>query len=160
MSTQTLLLISRNDILEVAEGQDATRLFRLLAWLTRNGYHLLATAAMPDPSDSRERWLKGGGDASLFGKESIRSKIDEAGGTLDGVYYVPRSFISQNRNRINSLQDMMQRYSATPQSTYLYSSSKKWAETARQLGINSTCLKKSRHLVDELTRLQKNTGTA
>jgi hypothetical protein len=155
MSAQTLLMISRNDILEVADGPDSKKLFRLLAWLTRNGYHLLATAAMPDHGDSRERWLKGGGDASLVGPESIRSRIDEAGGTLDGVYYVPRSFLTQNRNRINSLDDMMQRYAASPESTFLFSTSRKWAAAAKQLGIGATCLEKPSQLITELTNLKQ-----
>lgn len=156
MSAQVLLLISRNDILEVSEGPDSKKLFRLLAWLTRHGYHLLATAAMPDPSNSRERWLKGGGDPSLFGPGSIRSKINEAGGTLDGVYYVPRSFITQNRNRIKSLDDMMRRYSTSPRETYLLSSSRKWAEAASQLEINATYLEEPRQLIDELTKIRQN----
>lgn len=155
MSAQALLLISRNDILEVSEGPESKKLFRLLAWLTRHGFHLMATAAMPDPSNSRERWLKGGGDPSLFGQGSIRSKLDEAGGTLDGVYYVPRSFISQNRNRIKSLDDMMKRYAASPQITYLYSSSRKWAQAAEQLDIHSTCLDKPRQLIKELGKLKQ-----
>lgn len=149
------MLISRNDILEVSEGQESRKLFRLLAWLTRHGFHLMATAAMPDPNNSRERWLKSGGDPSLFGAESIRSKLDAAGGTLDGVYYVPKSFITQNRNRIRSLGDLMQRYAVSPEITYLYSSSRKWAKAAEQLNIRSTCLEESGQLIDELARLKK-----
>ena len=154
MGTQALLLISRNDILEVADGPDAKELFRLLAWLTRHGFHLLATASMPNPVDSREQWLKGGGDASLVGPESIRSRIDEAGGTLDGVYYVPRSLLAQQRNRIESLQDMMQRYGVKPAATYLFSSSRKWAETARELDIQATCLDQPSQLTRELQALR------
>ena len=155
MSAQALLLISRNDILEVSEGPESRKLFQLLSWLTRNGFHLMATAAMPDPNNSRERWLKGGGDPSLFGPGSIRSKLDEAGGTLDGVYYVPRSFIAQNRNRIRSLDDVMKRYAVSPQITYLYSSSRKWAEAAEKLDIRSVCLAKPRKLIEELARLKQ-----
>ncbi|HKJ16587.1 MAG TPA: hypothetical protein VJ984_04495 [Xanthomonadales bacterium] len=155
MSEQTLLMISRDDILAVADGPQSKDLFRLLAWLTRNDFHLLATATMPDHSNSRERWLKGGGDADLFGPDSIRSRIDEAGGTLDGVYYVPRSLLSQNKNRINSLGDMMQRYKASPNTCYLFSSSRKWAQAALQLGIQATALDKSRQLIAELTALKE-----
>lgn len=155
MASQLLLMISRNDILEVAEGPDQKELFRLLAWLTRHGFHLLATAPMPDQGNSRERWLKGGGDASLVGPESIRSKIDEAGGTLDGVYYVPRSLLTQHRNRINSLKDMMQRYAVAPDSSYLLSSSKKWVEAALELEIRAKYLNDSCELIPELTGLKE-----
>ena len=158
MSTQTLLMISRNDILAVADGPDAKELFRLLAWLTRHGFHLLTTAPMPDHGDSRERWLKGGGDASLVGPESIRSRIDEAGGTLDGVYYVPRSLLTQNRNRLNSLRDMLQRYVTSSQSTYLISSSRKWAEAALELDIRAICLDESSQLIAELAALKQLTS--
>ena len=154
MSSQILLMISRNDILEVAEGPRQKELFRLLAWLTRHGFHLLATASMPDHGDSRERWLKGGGDASLVGPESIRSRIDEAGGTLDGVYYVPRSLLTQNRNRVESLRDMMQRYAVSPESTYLLSSSKKWVDAALGLEIRATYLNDAAQLIAELIQLK------
>ena len=159
MSAQSLLLVSRNDILEVSKGAESKKLFRLLSWLTRHGFHLLATAAMPDPNNSKDRWLKGGGDAALFGQDSLRSKINEAGGTLDGVYYVPRSFIAQNRNRTSSLSDMMQRYAASPQATFLYSSSRKWAETAARLNINATCLESPGQLIEELSRLKQGAKT-
>lgn len=155
MDSQRLLMISRNDILEVAEGPDQKDLFRLIAWLTRHGFHLLATAAMPNHVDSKEQWLKGGGDASLVGPQSIRSRIDEAGGTLDGVYYVPRSLLTQHRNRIESLRDMMQRYAVSPEASYLLSSSKKWAEAALELAIQATYLEDSSQLVGELSRLRK-----
>ena len=160
MGAQALLLISRNDLLEVSESPESKKLFRHLAWLTRHGFHLMATAAMPDPSNSRERWLKSGGDPSLFGRESIRSKLDEAGGTLDGVYYVPRSFITQNRNRVKSLDDMMARYAVSPKMTYLYSSSKNWAKVARQLNIRSTYLDKPKQLIDELVSLKQAVKTS
>lgn len=160
MASQLLLMISRNDILEVSQGPDHKELFRLLAWLTRHGFHLLATAPMPDHGDSRERWLKGGGDASLVGPRSIRSRIDEAGGTLDGVYYVPRSFLTQHRNRIGSLQDMMQRYSVQPSSSYLFSSSKKWVGAALQLEVRATCLDNASQLIPELTRLKEKFSNA
>jgi hypothetical protein len=159
MSTQKLLMISRNDILDVAEGPEQKELFRLLAWLTRHGFHLLATAPMPDHGDSRERWLKGGGDASLVGPESIRSRIDEAGGTLDGVYYVPRSLLTQNRNRIESLRDMMQRYAVSPEGCYLFSSSKKWADAALGLDIPATYLDRPERLIAELRSLRQNTDS-
>jgi hypothetical protein len=110
---------------------------------------------MPDHSDSRERWLKGGGDASLVGPESIRSQIDEAGGTLDGVYYVPRSLLTQNRNRLSSLQDMMRRYAVSPASAYLFSSSKKWVDAALELEIQATYLFESAQLLKELTGLKQ-----
>ena len=160
MSAQALLMISRNDILAVAEGAKAKELSRLLAWLTRHRFHLLTTAPMPDHSDSRERWLKGGGDASLVGPESIRSRIDEAGGTLDGVYYVPRSLLTQNRNRLNSLRDMMQRYAASADASYLFSSSRKWAEAALELDIRATCLDESSQLIGELGRLKDKAGAS
>jgi hypothetical protein len=148
-------MISRNDILDVAAGPKQKELFRLLAWLTRHRFHLLATAPMPDHGDSRERWLKGGGDASLVGPESIRSRIDEAGGTLDGVYYVPRSLLTQNRNRVESLRDMMQRYAVAPDSSYLLSSSKKWVDAALGLDILATYLDEPEQLIAELTELRE-----
>lgn len=155
MSTQNLLLISRNDILEVAQSGAQIDLFRTLAWLTRHGFHLLATAPMPDPHGSRERWLKGGGDASLVGPDSIRSRIDDAGGTLDGVYYVPRSLFLQNKNRLNSLRDVLERYALGPDSVWLYSSSRKWVAAAKELGIRATHLEQSGEIIGHLAALKE-----
>jgi len=154
MLTQKLLMISRNDILEVAQGAEGTSLFRLLAWLTRHGFHLLATAPMPDHHDSREQWLKGGGDASLVGPDSIRSRIDEAGGTLDGVFYVPKSLIAQRKNRLHALNDVLKRYKVKPESAWLFSSSRKWAEAAIELDIRATALSQPSELLERLQALK------
>ena len=98
MQDRHLLLISRDDILSLmGDGQD-TRLFRLLARFTRSGFHLLATASQP------ERWSSshGGPDDALLGPDSIRKRLSDAGGALDGVYYVPRSLLTQKRNRVQA----------------------------------------------------------
>ena len=48
MMEHDLLLISRDDILASLKEPDGDRLIRLLASLTRHGYHLLATAPQPE----------------------------------------------------------------------------------------------------------------
>ena len=159
MATQHLLMISRNDILNVADAADHTALFRLLAWLTRNGFHLIATAPMPDHHDSREQWLKGGGDAALVGPDSIRSRVVAAGGTLDGVYYVPKSLILQKKNRLSSLRDMLERYAVAPDSAWLFSSSKRWVEAALELNIRATALSSSNDLLQHLAELKRQFST-
>ena len=66
MAETRLLLISRDDILRVADGTHGERLFRTLARLTRSGYQLLATASQPDD------WSRshGGPDEETRGHES------------------------------------------------------------------------------------------
>jgi hypothetical protein len=149
MQKQRLLLISRDDILAVVDGEQDPRLFRILARFTRQGYHLLATAPQP------ERWSSshGGPDDALLGPGSIRERLTEAGGVLDGVYYVQRSLLTQKRNRVQALKDILQRYAASPDHCHLFSSSRKFVEVARELGIHASHLNKQRSLSEELNSL-------
>jgi len=149
MADQLLLMISRDDILSVASGKNGSRLFRTLARLTRGSFHLLATASQPD------QWTHehGGPDDALLGPDSIRKRLSDAGGTLDGIYYVPRSLLTQKRNREEALKDMMDRYSIEPEFCFLYSSSQKFVEAAAELGINAIHLNKDRQLMQELKGL-------
>lgn len=148
MKKQRLLLISRDDIVDVLDGKHDTRLFRILARFTHQGYHLLATAPQPD------RWSSSGGpDDTLLGSGSIRERLADAGGVLDGVYYVQRSLLTQKRNRIQALQDILQRYAASPDHCHLFSSSKKFVQVARELGIHATHLNRERTLSSELKSL-------
>jgi hypothetical protein len=146
---QRLLLISRDDILNVLDGKHDTRLFRILARLTRHGCHLLATAPQP------ERWSSshGGPDEALLGPGSIRERLADSGGVLDGVYYVQRSLLTQKRNRVQALKDILHRYAASPDHCHLFSSSKKFVEVARELGIHATRLNNQRGLSNELETL-------
>ena len=146
---QRLLLISRDDILNVVSGKQDSRLFRILARFTRQGYHLLATAPQP------ERWSTshGGPDDALLGPGSIRERLADAGGVLDGVYYVQRSLLTQKRNRVQALQDILLRYAASPDHCHLFSSSRKFVDVARELGIHTTHLNRERRLSTELKTL-------
>ena len=149
MQKQRLLLISRDDILDVADGEHNTRLFRILARFTRQGYHLLATAPQPDQWSSSH----GGPDDALLGPGSIRERLADAGGVLDGVYYDQRSLLTQKRNRVQALEDILQRYAANPDHCHLFSSSRKFVEVARELGIHATHLNTRRQLSTELKTL-------
>jgi len=149
LQKQRLLLISRDDILKFADGNHDAGLFRILARFTRQGYHLLATAPQPDQWSSRH----GGPDDALLGPESIHERLADAGGVLDGVYYVRRSLLTQKRNRIQALQDILERYAANTDHCYLFSSSKKFVEVARELGIHATHLNKKHMLASELKTL-------
>jgi len=149
MQKQRLLLISRDDILDVADDEHNTQLFRILARFTRQGYHLLATAPQPDQWSSSH----GGPDDALLGPGSIRERLADAGGVLDGVYYVQRSLLTQKRNRVQALEDILQRYVANPDHCHLFSSSRKFVEVARELGIHATHLNTMRRLSTELKTL-------
>lgn len=151
MQERNLLLISRDDILENMGDELDTRLFRLLARFTRGGYHLLATAAQPEKWSSKH----GGPDEALLGPNSIRKHLADAGGALDGVYYVPRSLLTQRRNRVQALEDMLHRYAVGPDHCYLFSSAKNFVAVAKELGINATCLGGKIKLLDSLNQLAK-----
>lgn len=147
-------MISRDDILSSGAGKQGERLFRTLARLTRSGFQLLATASQPDDW-SRDH---GGPDDALLGPESIRRRLADAGGTLDGIYYVPRSLFTQRRNREAALNDIMRRYGVEAAQCYLYSSSRKFVEAASELGIRATVLTGDIRLLPALKALLKVAG--
>jgi hypothetical protein len=130
-----LLLISRDDILGASERQ-GQHIYRLLAWFGRHGYHLLATAPQAD------RWLPDSKtvDNALLGPQSIRSQLNDAGGNLDGVYYVRKSLLTQRRNREEALKDILDRYAMKSKYCYLLSGSGKFVQAALGLGIRATHL--------------------
>ena len=144
-------MISRDDILRDSEGEDGELLFRTLARLTRLGVHFLATAPQPDD------WSRshGGPDDALLGPHSIRNRLNDVGGAIDGIYYVPRSLFTQKRNREQALRDIMKRYALEPDRCYLFSSSLRFVEAAQELGINATPLEKKHQLLQELMALLK-----
>ena len=144
-----LLLISRDDILSVMNSGDHDQAFRLLATLTRQGFHLLVTA--PQPS----KWTgeHGSPDDALLGPNSIRRRLIEAGGALDGVYYVRRSLFTQKRNREDALRDILQRYALKPEQVVLLSSRRNFVKAAADLGLQTVLLGHDRELMPELTRL-------
>jgi hypothetical protein len=133
MGSPSLLLISRDDILAHTREVDGDRLFRLLSRLTRQGFQFLSTAPQP------EEWYSCH-DEGLLGPGSIRSRLSESGGTLDGVYYIPRSSLTQRRSRQEALNDILERYNTQAQSCFLFSSSRKFVRAASRMGIHATHL--------------------
>ena len=63
--------------------------------------------------------------------------ISEAGGTMDGVYYVPQSLLTQRTNRETALKDILARFGTPPSQCYLFSSSRKFVAAARRLDIKA-----------------------
>jgi len=146
MATPHLLLISRDDILAYDEKPSGQELYRLLGRLTRQGFRLLSTAPQP------EQWYNCGDDV-LLGPHSIRKQLAEAGGTLDGVYFIPRSSFTQRRKREESLQDILERYKVQADQCYLFSSSRKFVRAASGMGIHATRLHTDRNLLESLKSL-------
>jgi len=148
-SEHKLLLISRDDILTVMKEAAAERVFRLLAILTRQGYHLLATAPQP------EQWSgeHGSPDDALLGPDSIRKRLADAGGKLDGVYYLRRSLLTQRRNREDALEDILRRYGVRAENCILITSKRKFIASARGLGFQTRPLDCETGLLDTLEQL-------
>jgi hypothetical protein len=149
MSNVRLLLISRDDLLGLMNEDMAEKAFRLIASLTRQGYHLLATAPQP------EEWTgeHGSPDDALLGPNGVRKRLSEAGGNLDGVYYVRRSLLTQKRNREDALRDILQRYAAKPEQAVLLSSKRNFVKAGRKLGLRATFLDRDHELLIELANL-------
>ena len=133
---QRLLLISR-DTLQAAldatpDEPSVQRIFRMLATLSRHGFHLLLTA--PEP----ERWVptRGNVDVALNSQNTLMERTRVAGGELEGVYYVPRSLLTQDRNREGALLDILKRYALQAGDATLLSSSAPFLKAAERLGLS------------------------
>ncbi len=126
-----LLIISRDTLLGVLNDSSSVKVFRILASLSRRGLHILLSA--PEP----ERWVptRGNVDNALNSQKMLMKLANEAGGTLEGVYYVPRSLLTQDRNREGALKDILKRYSVLAGKTALISSSAPFIKAANRLGI-------------------------
>jgi len=131
---QKLLIISRDLLLAVGNGSsEAALVYRQLAALNRRGFYLLLTASEPD------HWVptRGSVDGALQAQVEIQERIQQAGGDLDGIYYVPRSLLTQDRNRLGALQDILRRYGLVPAQAILVSNSVPFIKAAARLGIQT-----------------------
>jgi len=157
-ATPKLLIISRDAILD-AGAEAAPMVFRLLAGFCRKGYSLLLTAAEPD------HWVptRGNVDNALQQQSRIQQGIQQAGGDLDGVYYVPRSLLTQDRNRLGALRDILKRYSTQATQAMLVSASIPFLKAAQRLGIEtheiSQDRKGSSNLLDVLKNISSKTDS-
>lgn len=133
MQRHPLLLISRRDILAASQQEGGQKLVQMLANFTRQGFQLLATASLP------LEWSKSLAVSrrSVPAPKGVRQIIAEAGGSLDGVYYVPRSLLTQKTNRETALKDILSRFGTAPTECYLFSSSRKFVAAARRLNIKA-----------------------
>ncbi len=157
MSTggQKLLIISRDALLDAEQHPKADSVFRLLAYLNRSGIHVLLTAPEPD------HWVptRGNLDEALDSQRRLLKKVHDAGGELEGVYYVPRSLFTQDRNREGALRDILERYSLQPGHARLLSSSIPFLKAASRLGIETHEItpagKEESNLVTELETIRE-----
>ena len=133
MNRQPLLLISRKDLLDATSGQEGDRLVRTLASLTRKGFHFVATASQPDEWSKSKAISK----RSRPGPKRIRDRLAEAGGILDGVYYIPRSLLTQRTRREEALKDLLERFGTLASDCYVVSSNRNFIKSAKDLGINT-----------------------
>lgn len=158
--TQRLLIISRDALLDATRSEteeqsdQAELIFRSLANISRHGCHLLLTAAEP------ERWVptRGTVDDALDSQNQLIDRTRSAGGEIDGVYYVPRSLLTQDRNRKGALEDILKRYSLESTAATLVSSSVPFIKAADRLGIRSLEIappgKRGKSLLSMLKRLE------
>lgn len=133
MPGQGLLIIGRRDVLDLAEGPDGPGVFQLLAQMTRQGYRLVATASLTHD------WSKNAAVSSRSrpGPKGLRQMIEESGGTLDAVYYVPDSLLTQRTRREAALRDILERFGFAPADCVLFDSSRKFVAVAESLGIEA-----------------------
>lgn len=128
-----LLMISSKLLLVAEQSAQGPAVFRRLANLTRSGYHLLLTASEPD------QWFptRGNVDSVLGTQRRMLQHLQDAGGDLDGIYYIPRSVFTQDRKRFAALKDILRRYSTDGENATLISSSKAFVKAAQKLEIST-----------------------
>ena len=154
-ASQKLLIISRDCLLDAEELPSSGQVFRLLSYFSRSGIHVLLTAPEPD------HWVptRGNVDDALHSQVKLLRKIHDVGGDLEGVYYVPRSLFTQDRNREGALRDILHRYSMKSRQTALVSSSVPFLKAASRLGIRTHEILASgtgeNNLLSELEKIRK-----
>lgn len=116
-----------------SDGEQSSEIYRALAALSRRGHRLLLTAPEPD------RWVptRKTVDGALDTQRDITGTARTEGADIEGVYYVPRSLLTQDRNREGALKDILTRYAASAEETALISSSGPFIRAARRLGIDA-----------------------
>ena len=131
-----LLIISGKVLLQAEDSPLGATLFRRLAYLTRGGWHLLLTLAEPD------QWFptRGSVDDVLGAQSRLQGLLQDAGGDLDGIYYVTRSVFTQDRKRTSALTDILGRYKTEAGDATLISSSRSFVKAADRLGIQTHSL--------------------
>lgn len=132
-SGKALLIISRDALLAALQDSQPERIFRLVAGLSRQGHRVILTAPEPD------RWVptRRKVDQALVDQQSLMTGVRAAGGDLDGVYYVPRSLLTQDRNRSGALRDILVRYGKEAEAATLISSSTPFLKAAQSLGLDT-----------------------
>lgn len=149
MARHPLLIIGRRDALGLADGPDGAAVFRKLAQLTRHGFRLVSTASLTNDWSKNEAVSS----RSQPRPRGLRQLIEEAGGALDAVYYVPHSLLTQKTRRDQALRDILERFAVAPDDCYLFSSSRKFVAVAESLGIRAEAITEARPLavlLDEL----------
>lgn len=151
MNRHSLLLVSRRDLLSSSETPEGERFIRALARLTRRGYHLVATASQPD------EWTRSSAVSKRrhTGPKRIRDRVAEAGGILDGVYYIPQSLLTQRARREEALRDLLGRFATPAIACYMISSNRKLISAAANLGIHTLKIPDKQKLGNVLEELKK-----
>ena len=151
MARHPLVIIGRRDTLSLADGPEGAATFRKLAKLTRLGFQLVSTASL------NHDWSKNEAVSSRSQPrpKGLRQLIEEAGGLLDAVYYVPHSLLTQRTRREAALQDILARFGVAAEDCYLYSSSRKFVAVAESLGIHAEVITQDRPLAKLLDELRE-----
>ena len=150
MNRNPLLLISRKDLIEASRGDAGERMIRTPANLTRQGFHFVATASQPDDWSRSKAVSK----RSRPGPKRLRERMAEAGGVLDGVYYIPQSLLTQRTRREEAIRDILDRFGTPGENCYLASSNRKLLATAAKFGVNTLKIDEKQRLQDHLDALQ------
>jgi hypothetical protein len=151
MSRQLLLLVSRRDLVEATSGPEADRTLRALGSLTRRGVHFVATASQP------EEWSRSQAESkrSKPGPKRLRDRLSDSGGVLDGVYYIPNSLLTQKARREDAIRDLSARFGIPTGDCFLFSSNRKFINTASGLGVNAERINENNPLCELLEDLEK-----
>jgi len=143
MSRQPLLLISRKDLVLACDEPGGEQMIRLLAGLTRRGFSFVATASQPSEWSRSKAESKRGRP----GPRRLRDRLAEAGGLLDGVYYIPQSLMTQRTRNEEALRELLDRFGTEAKDCYLVSTDRALLATARKMQVNAIKISEKSDLV-------------
>lgn len=128
-----LVIISRNSLTAALDEDQSMEIFRALAGLSRRGHRIILTAPAPD------RWVptRKTVDGALESQRDLTQKARMEGADIEGVYYVPRSLLTQDRNREGALKDILARYRVSADRVTLISGSAPFLKAASRLSIET-----------------------
>ena len=88
----------------------------------------------------------------------LAAVVAEAGGMLDGVYYIPQSLMTQRTRNEEALGELLDRFGTEAKDCYLVSTDRALLATAKKMHVNTVKISEKSGLVTILEDLTQTLG--